>query len=487
MVERRDLRSAVGVLAGVILIVAVTALSVATGQPMSGAGGRSSQASVTTATLVCPYVARQGQNLNTELTIADPAAPASLAATTVRAGLLQGRTTALRPISTKQIWAYNVLRGGGPYEIQAAGPAAGRVVAAQSALVNHKLGRGLNAATCDRPQADWWFEGLDGRVGYADAIQLANPADSPAAARVTLFSSQAHVNAAPSLQSVAIPAHSAVTLSIAKVAPDVPDIAAHVHATNGLVVASAMDSRIHGVDPQGSDRLPANRPPARHVVLAGFPAQTGLRQLYITDVGRAAATVTLQVVSTGGTFAPNGKARIDVPAGTTSTLQLTRALHGAAATVRLTSDHPIVAGAVVGASARHELPEISWRAGTLPLAAGDVFAQDYAGAGRSNQLILSSIGTSGTVSVQAGSHRTTLQVPAGRSKAFDIDGLLHSGSHGLDAITVTGVSGGPIFGELSTSLAGAHGPLLTALPASPPARSVRVPPVGIDPAGAISP
>ncbi len=138
------------------------------------------------------------------------------------------------------------------------------------------------------------------------------------------------------------------------------DLALRVRTTSGRVAASlrARAGKKKGIEwlPQsGGWRRPSWSPACRAV--AGS-------RLLVSVPGEADARIKVQVITAGGAFAPQGQDVLDAPAKTVTSVQLTGALSGKAAAVRLVADRPILAGFAADRGA-----DIAYGTATPPLAA----------------------------------------------------------------------------------------------------------------------
>jgi hypothetical protein len=474
-----------GPLAALLVIGAVVGAGTATDHRLAAPAPAARVVAATGATLVCPDVFGRGSHISSRLSVAEPAAPGGVGQ--VRIGRLAPGTRPAAAALTGGGLARTVNRPGGPVVVTAAGAGAASLAAEQSSLVDRGAGRGLTATRCEAPRANWWFVGADGRVGHQDAVVVGNPGDSPATVHVHLLTSGARAVAAPSLETFTVAARSARTLQLPKVAPDVPAIAVHISTSEGLVTAALRDERISGTTPQGSDWLPASAPAARTVVLPGLGGP-GRQQLVLADPGRQAAQIDVRLLTSGGAFVPNGRSRIDVPGGETAPVDLTTALRGRSGAVQLTSDQPVLAGAMATVAARHQLPDLLWRAGAAPLSAGDTWAQGWTGQGRSVLLSVAAPGAGGRLTLRdAAGGRATVAVPAASSTTVDLRKLLRAPHSGPGWVTVSAVTGGLLYAAQTLAMTGAHGPLIAGSAASRPAANIHLPPLTDDPGGAVRP
>jgi hypothetical protein len=423
---------------------------------------------VTDTTLVCPDIsgAARGSNTVTTAVVADVAKaldPPSASTGTVTTTFLRGAASHSVPVRLAP--GFQVSSGAtttGALAVRATGSVAATVVADQVTLSAAGRFRALNSARCTSPSADWWFAGADGRVGYTDELLLANPSDTGANVTVSVWSTKGELTP-PRLASLPIPARSSLVVSIPSVAPDAATLALHVHATSGAVTAALHDTRVSGVNPAGSDWMPATLPPARTAVVPGFPVSPGTRSLVLADPGGADATVGIRIIGTSGSFAPSGINQVVVHAGQTQTVDLTKALGGASGAVMVTSDQPVVAQGLAITTATGGFPDLQWQAATPPLTGPAAFADGREPDGGPTELVLSAPAGAASVRIttlHGGSQ--TVAVAAGHSLTIGLTTVGRTAA--TSGATVTPIGSAPVYVSRELYFAGAHGPLTTSEP-----------------------
>jgi hypothetical protein len=472
------MRPAGRVVVVLIALALIAGAGVLTDHRLRAATVHGRQVAVARVTLVCPQVGGSNQS-STRLTVADTGSdPAD---TTARVSQLQGAAATSRQVPLTPAWTETVSRGGGPVAVTATGADAADVTAAQTSLFDRFARRGLTASPCVSPRASWWLVGADGRVGRQDTLVITNPSAAPATAHVSFLSSQQTPITAPKLATISVPAMGFRSYSIAAVAPDAPDLAIHVQASEGLVTAALDDVESSATQPQGHDWIPASAPPAKTVVIPGLVAGTGHRIITVADPGGAQATVHVRLVTDSGSFVPRGVDLLDVPAAETATVDLTQVLSGRPGTVELTSDRPITAAAQVASTEQGALPDLLWRSGLAPLAAGDTWSAGWTREGRSDLLALTAPEAAARIQLRSQSGgRATIDVPAGRVVTVNAARLLHAPAFGPGFVMVAAETGGPVWAVQTMYMSGAHGPLVAGLPPASRPAPVRVPAVNDD-------
>lgn len=459
------LRRLAPTVAGLVALGALAGLSAGVAparQPRPAAAATS--APVRAADLVCPYVTGGPAGNVTTMTVVDVAAaldrraaPPAGTVTHTPLGVSGARasTLALHPTATVR-----ATTPGHPLALAARGPIAGTVAAMQDTLVPHGRGRALQSAPCLAPRADWWFAGADGRVGFTDVVLLTNPSDTPASLTLGAWGRSGPLSA-PSLSAVTVPAHGARSLAVAGFAPDVPDVALHVHADSGTVAATILDQRISGVSPAGADYLPASTAPATHLVVPDFYDGPGPRVVDLANPGVRDATVGLRVVTHAGNFKPAGHQSFVLRAGHTTEIDLAAVLAGAAGAVVVDSDQPVVAAGWSQVRPDRGYWELQWQPAASPLTTPAVLADNAPPFAGTSRVLLTAPAAAGRLRVVTVTGRSvTVAVPAGRTVALDLAAAF--GSAGLGPVLLAPDGGGPVYAARTLYTVGAHGPLLTA-------------------------
>jgi hypothetical protein len=450
-------------------------------------------APVTDTTLVCPYLSGLAAGSTTVTTgvVADVAralSPPSTSTGSVKTTLLRGaksQATAVRPAPGLKLTSGATTDG--TLAVRATGSVAATVVADQVTLTSAGRFRALSSARCTSPSADWWFAGADGRVGYSDRLFLANPSATGAEVTVSVWSSKGQLTP-PRLASLPIPARTSAVVTVPSVAPDAATLALHVHATSGAVTAAVFDQRIKGVDPAGSDWIPATQPPANRLVVPGFPAGAGPRSLVLADPGPLDATVGVRIVSTSGSFAPSAIGQIVVHPGQTRIVDLTKALAGATGAVMVQADQPVVAQGLAVTTAAGGSPDLQWEAATPALTGPGAFADGSEPDGGHTTLLVTAPGGAATIRIAGlgGQPARTVNIAAGHSITTDITTLTGRNA-AISGAVVTPIGSAPVYVTRVMSFTGAHGALRTSEPVLALPTPLRLPTVVEDQRTAVRP
>jgi hypothetical protein len=229
-----------------------------------------------------------------------------------------------------------------PLVIAGDGGLAPGLVGAQVGRDETSTGRGLSSSACVLPGTSWWFMSGGAEVGQITRVVLVNSEPAPAEVDVEVFGPNGPVEL-PSTRGIVMTSRSETVLRFDRLIPGVAAGAIHVIARSGRIAVSVSDSRSEGFIPKGVDFIPPASEPANTVWLPGVSDGSGARQLRLLAPS-ANAVVSLRVLTASGSFVPSGLTDIDVPQGKVVNVDVAGALRGDAATIKVESDQPVVAG-----------------------------------------------------------------------------------------------------------------------------------------------
>ena len=444
---------------------------------------------VTTAQLACPGL-DSSTGTKTSATVLDASSALTVpskSSGTVAASISAGtkiRSTVIKP--DPYFVVASAPRTGNPQVFfSALGTVAATMAADQVGETPLGPARALTGVRCEAPAVDWWFAGADGRVGYLDHLTLANPNATAATVTITLWGANGVVHGTD-LTNVAVPPRSATGLSLATIAPDVPTVAVHIHATSGSVTAALFDRRTVGLFSAGADYLPATAAPARTALVSGFMNGVGPRTVVIGNPGTLDATVGLKVISQAGSFVPSGQNEVVVKAGQTRAVNVTRALDGQSGAIELTSDQPVIGqGMSVMPGGPNKRSDFMWLAATSPLLGPAPVANGRDPDGGQTLLLLTApVDAAHVVVTTATGASRTVGVTAGHSTIVNL-GPTIAAKRGPYSFVVTPVGSAPVYATRVLTFMGAHGALITSEPLVALPHPLVLPPVRQDPRTAI--
>ena len=211
----------------------------------------------------------------------------------------------------------------GAADLRLDGSAAAGAFAGRVDRVGGGAGGALAVASCSAPRASWWFTGAGADLDHASTLTLANPGDGPAEVDVRVLGGSGEVET-PGATGLTVRPGETTTLSLLELAPQQREIALHVVASRGLVVASVSDALTAGAgSPVGSEWLPSSGSPRRTVLLAGLQSNgSGPRRLVVANPGGRQALVRLAASSPTGRFVPSGFPEITVAPGSVTSVDV---------------------------------------------------------------------------------------------------------------------------------------------------------------------
>ncbi|WP_426562321.1 DUF5719 family protein [Angustibacter sp. McL0619] len=281
--------------------------------------------------------------------------------------------------------------------VRARGAAAPGAVAEQVTLVPTGDLRALSSATCTEPSDDIWLVGGGTDVGRRGRLVLSNPHESTAQVSVDVLGETGPVTRTPG-STVALAAHSRTVLLLDALAPDVKAPVVHVRSSGGTVSAVLNDSWLDGTTPLGGDDVVASLPAARTVLVPGVRVQGAGALLRIAVPGPSEAVTQVRLIGEKGDVDLGDEAVVRVPAGSSHDVDLSAVPAGAYA-VQVTSDEPVVAGAMVRTAQTAAGADLAWSASSSPVSSLIGLAYVAQPAGWQTDLLLSTPAKAGSIDV----------------------------------------------------------------------------------------
>ncbi|MEU9886843.1 DUF5719 family protein [Sphaerisporangium sp. NPDC051011] len=372
------------------------------------------------------------------------------------------------------LWQQEVPAKAAPLQISGTGAMAAGLEAAQTSRVTDGAARGLASVRCAEPGASAWFVG-PGPSTADVTLYLTNADAAQAVVTVLVYAGEGPVVGESGNGVVLKPGeHRAIRMR--DLAPSPLIMAVEVRTISGRVAASARAALGAG---KGVDWLPAAAAPAKSIVVPGIPGGGGLRELYVTAPGERDTVVRVKALTADGFYAMKNRETLDVPAGSTASLDLSTGIGGQPAAIVLSADVPIVAG--VMATGTGSKQDVAFSAGAPPIDIGSVVADNRAGKKISSRLILSAPGAAGKVRVQtlpvkgAAPAPVEVDIPASRTKEVK---LAAPGGRGDYSVVVLPLPGsGPVYGGRVLDERAPDGLYLTTQPLALARTSAVVPPI----------
>lgn len=204
-------------------------------------------------------------------------------------------------------------------------------------------GRGMASTACAPAASEFWFVGGGAIAGRQTRIVLVNPDETAAVVDVVIRGPEGLIDA-PAGRGLVVKGQSRLVVRLDVLAPGATATAVQVLARTGRVGASVDDEQRAGLANVGTDWVPQAAAPATTVYVPGVMNGSGARVLSVSAPGADDAIVSIRVISADGTYAPAERSRVEVPADSVVTLDMSPVLDRSPATLELTSDVPIVAG-----------------------------------------------------------------------------------------------------------------------------------------------
>ncbi len=372
----------------------------------------------------------------------------------------------------------------GPLTVAGTGSMAAGLEAAQTTRKTSGAERGLAGVRCVEPGANAWFVG-PGPAAADVTLYLANTDVATADVGIMIYAGEGPVLSDRGNGVILKPGeHRAVKLR--DLAPSPLVMALEVSTGSGRVAAAVKAELGTG---KGTDWLPIAAEPATRVVVPGIPSAAGLRELYVTAPGEDDTVVHVQAVRKDGAYALENRESIDVPAGSTTTMDLSTGLSGQPAALVLTSDVPIVAGMKITGTGT--MQDVAFTAGAPPIDLGSVVADDRAGKKQGSRLVLSAPVSAATVKVQvlpkkgAAPEPMVVRLPAARSREIKLSPPA-GGEAGFSVVITPEPGSGPVYGGRVLDERTDQGLLITVQPLALARTWAMVPPT-IDSPGVVLP
>jgi hypothetical protein len=347
-------------------------------------------------------------------------------------------------------------------------------------------GRGLASTQCQPTGTDFWFVGPASGVGQRAVLVLTNPENATATVDVTVHGRGGLVDA-PGARGIQVKPRARTEVRLDEVAPGENVVALHVQVRVGRLSAAITETDVKGFDPLGTDWFPAAQQPTTALVVPGVPPVKKGRDsdvhLDVVAPGEA-AVVTLSMITPEGSFTPAGVGAVEVPAGGVTSVDLTDALRGEAASIVLSSDVPVTAGARVKLRDPDIFGDVLYLAAASPLTAPAVVPDNHTTEDLQTRMIFSAPeGPAGVTVTAFGGGREwrvgrldldaattgvlTVQPPEIKGKPIHSYGLV---------VTPRGSSeSAPLFGVRMLDEEGPRGPLVTSFPLTTARLLARVP------------
>ena len=207
-----------------------------------------------------------------------------------------------------------------------------------------KKGVWAGATICSAPSTSQWFVGGAADITSKGKLILINSGLSEAIIDVEIWSE----SGIRPPKVVTLKANSSVVQTLDSLDPGAKRIALHIVPRSGRVNAFLVDERGRGLKSLGGDMVNASPDPTRMVVIPAIPhmKRSGKalgHTLRVIAPGDVDARISVELISTKGSFVPFGFADRAIKAGIVTEIQLNPQLVPSTFALRISSDRPIVA------------------------------------------------------------------------------------------------------------------------------------------------
>lgn len=340
------------------------------------AAAASAPSPLTSSTVVCP-----GGELSGIPGVKDVAVPARVAAASAPAAsvrVLLGRAPGAGALGVGSIalGAKDTASGTNRAVVVANAPSAGAVavtgsgglatgvVATQEWRVDSPGLRGLVSVPCGAAVDDAWLVAGGGDPGRQERLVLVNPGGNVVTADIAMYGAAGPIPS-PNGQDVVVPAHGRTTVLLDAISSAEKTPVVHVTTAGGLLYAVVNDTWTDGSVAAGSDDASPVAAPSKTVVIPAV-AVGGATTVRVAVPGTHDAVVQLRTLtSAGGAPLPRGGVAT-IKAHSVGEFDL-GALPAGTYAVQLTSDEPVVAGALAVRRAEAAPGDFAWSAASAPI------------------------------------------------------------------------------------------------------------------------
>ena len=204
-------------------------------------------------------------------------------------------------------------------------------------------GAGLAVQECLAPRSRWWFTGGGAALDHQSALVMANLDPGPAVVDVVV-SGPDGVAEDLGTRGITLAPGEVREIELVEIAPQSDELAVHVEASRGRVVAGLSDAfATQPAAEPGLEWVPTQPDAARVLRLSPLPRGADGRTLVVSNPSDRDALVDVKVSGESGAFAPTGVEQLQVPAGSVATADLGDAVGKDASAIHLRSDIPVTA------------------------------------------------------------------------------------------------------------------------------------------------
>ena len=263
-------------------------------------------------------------------------------------------------------------------DVSATGSAALTVTGVSALRAPPTAGAGLVTQQCAEPARRWWFVGAGSGTVRDGTILLQAPAGVDAVVDLLLRGPDGVLNAVGT-DDVRVAAGETVAVRLSRVVAGTEDVAVEVTASQGRVVAAVADTWGGGVEPQGTEWLPASSEPATTVLV---PGAEGPAVLVVANATDASVVARPTLMTSRGRAVVAEAESVQLSAGGLATVELPGSVRPGA-TVEVRAD-----GAVTATVRTQTGADVALRAAAADLAGPTIVPLDVGAAARDASLVV---------------------------------------------------------------------------------------------------
>lgn len=330
--------------------------------------------------------------------------------------------------------------------------------------------RGLATTACGPTSADAWLVAGGAQPGRLERLVLANTGANAVSADVEILGAKGVIGS-PNARGIVVAARSRTVVLLDTIAGAEKSPVAHVIVHGGTLFAAVNDTWLEGVVARGGDTTTSTAPAAKEQVVGGVAIE-GAASLRVAVPGDTEAVVQTRVLTAQGPKRIRDDV-VRVPAHSTRDIDLSALPPGAAA-VQVRADVPVVAGALVERRASgpaagapdtgRRSSDLAWSPASRPVGALAGTPLPTGVSSLTNTLVLTSVGSAATVSVdvvEASGHAAAVRT---ESVAVAADSTSTVDLSKASAVWVRPGSGDVHAAVVTTAKAKDGGTLIAAMP-----------------------
>ncbi|MQA77050.1 MAG: hypothetical protein GEV10_00975 [Streptosporangiales bacterium] len=339
------------------------------------------------------------------------------------------------------------------------------------------VNRGIRDVRCTTPSTDWWFAGAATTAGNTTDLYLSNLDRSASTVDIVAYGEDGVIDPEAG-RGITIDPGKRRVVKLSEIAPELATSAVRVFARSGRVAAAMHTGVRDGDTSYGGAWVPPSTPKAGNIVVPAVPSGSGDRKLVLFAPGEQDTTVGVRLSTPTGSFAPEGKDKVNIPAQQAIEVDLGDVMTKSATALQVSSDVPLVASVVAVEGGSGEDGGVAFSAGTPALSSPATVPLVPTGKIEAT-LHLTAAVEDAQVDVRTMSPRPsaprTVRIPAGRTVQVKLTPPRGDSAYGI--IVTPRDGSGPVYGSRVLTASPKDGPLIASLGLVPGVHQVSLPPV----------